>query len=226
MTSSPEAKASTTVLLVDDHALFRQGLRELLSMEPDLTVVGEAGTGAEAAALAATHRPDVMLLDVGIPGDHAATTIARTLAAAPATRIIILSMFDEPAVVKELLGAGARAYLLKTVTRDDLVATLRSVRTETDLIMLSISRESFEQVSDAGAKVLSEREVEIVGLVAQAYSNSQIARRLDITEGTVKRHLRNVFTKLGAVSRIDAVNKAAAINLISQEKPPVRRSRG
>ncbi|MFE9657483.1 response regulator [Micromonospora sp. NPDC006431] len=216
----------TRILLVDDHALFRHGLRELLSMEPDLTVVGEASTGAEAVAFAAAHRPDVMLLDVGIPGDHAATTIARTLAAAPATRIVILSMFDEPIVVRELLGAGARAYLLKSVTRDDLVATLRSVRTDAGRIMLSISRESFEQVSDAGARILSDREVEIVSLVAQAYSNSQIARRLDITEGTVKRHLRNVFTKLGAVSRIDAVNKAIAMNLVSPEKPAVPRPRG
>ncbi|MEU2610285.1 response regulator transcription factor [Micromonospora sp. NPDC007271] len=226
MTASGGPATPTRILLVDDHALFRHGLRELLSMEPDLTVIGEASTGAEAVAFVAAHRPDVMLLDVGIPGDHAATTIARTLAAAPATRIVILSMFDEPSVVKELLGAGARAYLLKSVTRDDLVATLRSVRTDADRIMLSISRESFEQVSDTGTRILSDREVEIVGLVAQAYSNSQIARRLDITEGTVKRHLRNVFTKLGAVSRIDAVNKAIAMNLISPEKPPAPRLRG
>ncbi|MEU8263181.1 response regulator transcription factor [Micromonospora sp. NPDC048999] len=218
--------APTRILLVDDHALFRHGLRELLSMEPDLTVIGEAGTGAEAVAFVAAHRPDVMLLDVGIPGDHAATTIIRTLAAVPATRIIILSMFDEPTVVRELLSAGARAYLLKSVTRDDLVATLRSVRADPDRIMLSISRESFEQVSDTGARILSDREVEIVGLVAQAYSNSQIARRLDITEGTVKRHLRNVFAKLGAVSRIDAVNKAMAMNLVSPEKPGAQRLRG
>lgn len=225
MTSSREPTASTTILLVDDHALFRHGLRELLSLEPDLTVIGEAGTGAEAVALAAEHRPDVMLLDVGIRGNYAATIIARTLAATPATQVIILSMFDEPAVVKELLGAGARAYLLKSVTLDDLVATVRSVRADADRIMLSITRESFEQVSDAGAKVLSDREVEIVGLVAQAYSNSQIARRLNITEGTVKRHLRNVFTKLGAVSRIDAVNKATTMNLVSQAKPPTPRLR-
>jgi len=225
MTPSPAPAASTRILLVDDHALFRHGLRELLSMEPDLSVIGEASNGAEAVAFVAAHRPDIMLLDVGIPGDHAATTITRTLTAAPATRIIILSMFDEPAVVKELLGAGARAYLLKSVTRDDLVAALRSVRTDPDRIMLSISRESFEQVSDSTAKVLSDREVEIVGLVAQAYSNSQIARRLDITEGTVKRHLRNVFTKLGAVSRIDAVNKAIAMNLVSPEKPSAPRLR-
>ncbi|MFG2082007.1 MULTISPECIES: response regulator transcription factor [Micromonospora] len=217
---------SITIVLVDDHALFRHGLRELLSMEPDLVVLGEAGTGAEAVVMAARHRPDVMLLDAGIPGEQAAATIARTLAVAPDTRIIILSMFDEPAVVKELLGAGAQAYLVKTVTRDDLVATLRSVRGDGDRVMLSISRESFERVSDGRSSILSAREAEILALVAQAYSNSQIGRRLDITEGTVKRHLRNVFTKLGAVSRLDAVNKAVASNLITVEKPAAPAPRG
>ncbi|MEU4789909.1 response regulator transcription factor [Micromonospora tulbaghiae] len=217
---------SITIMLVDDHALFRHGLRELLSMEPDLVVLGEAGTGAEAVVMAARHRPDVMLLDAGIPGEQAAATIARTLAVAPDTRIIILSMFDEPAVVKELLGAGAQAYLVKTVTRDDLVATLRSVRGDGDRVMLSISRESFERVSDGRSSILSAREAEILALVAQAYSNSQIGRRLDITEGTVKRHLRNVFTKLGAVSRLDAVNKAVASNLITVEKPAAPAPRG
>lgn len=209
------ADAGTTILLVDDHALFREGLRELLSMEPDLTVLAEAGNGAEAAALAAEHRPDMVILDVGIPGDHAATTVGRILAVSPATRVIILSMFDDPSVVRELLAAGVHAYLLKSVTREDLVATVRSLTIDSDRMTLSISRQSFEQVSGGGSKVLSDREVEIVGLVAQALSNSQIARRLDITEGTVKRHLRNIFTKLGAVSRIDAVNKAIAMNALS-----------
>lgn len=224
--SHQKATPLTTILLVDDHALFRHGLRELLSMEPDMAVIGEAGTGAQATALAAEHQPDVMLLDVSIPGDHAALTISRTLAVSPATRVIILSMFDEPTVVKELLNAGARAYLLKCVTRDDLVAAVRSVRADADRMTLSISRESFEQVSGTSAKVLSDREVEIVSLVAQAYSNSQIARRLNIAEGTVKRHLRNVFVKLGAVSRLDAVNKALAMNLVSQDKPSSCRPHG
>lgn len=226
MTPSAPSDASTTVMLVDDHALFRHGLRELLSMEPDLTVLGEADTGAQAVAMAAAHRPDVMLLDADIPGEHTATTIARTHVVAPDTRIIILSMFDEPFVVKELLAAGAQAYLIKTVTRDDLVATLRSVRSDRDRVMLSISRESFERVSDAGAQILSVREAEILMLVAQAYSNSQIGRRLDITEGTVKRHLRNVFIKLGAVSRLDAVNKAVALKQVTLAKPPAQAPQG
>lgn len=207
-------------MLVDDHTLFRHGLRELLSLEPDLTVVADAGTGAEAVVLAGEHHPDVMVLDVGIPGEEAATTIARTLAVAPDTQVVVLSLFDEPSVVKGLLSAGARAYLLKTVTREDLVATIRSVRAAKDRLMLSISRESFEHVTGSGPKLLSHRELEIIELVAKACSNSQIARRLDIAEGTVKRHLRNVFAKLGAVSRLDAVNKAVAMHMISPNKPP------
>jgi DNA-binding NarL/FixJ family response regulator len=220
MTPQQEPTAQTKLILVDDHLLFRHGMRELLSLEPDLTVVADASNGAMAAALAAEYQPDVMLLDIGIPGDHAATTIAQTLAVAPNTRIIILSMFDDPSIVKEMLSAGARAYLLKSVTRDDLVTTIRSVRADTGRIMLSISRESFEQVSDTRTKILSDREAEIVRLVAQAYSNSQIARELEITEGTVKQHLRNVFAKLGAVSRIDAMNRAIAMNLVSKDNSP------
>lgn len=219
MTSTnPMPTTATRIILVDDHALFRDGLRELLCMEPDLTVVGEASNGDEAVALIEQHHPDLMLLDVGIPGDHAATTVCRALSVAPTISVIILSMFDDPQMVKELLNVGARAYLLKSVTRADLVAAIRSIRSDGKRMLLSISRESFEQVSNSELKPLSAREIEIIHLVAQAYSNVQIAHRLNITEGTVKRHLRNIFTKLGAVSRIDAVNKAMAMNLLNQDR--------
>jgi DNA-binding NarL/FixJ family response regulator len=214
-----ETTAPTTVLLVDDHALFREGMREILMLEPDLQVIDEAGNGAEAIARAVQSRPAVVILDVGIPGDDAASTVTTLLARVPTTKIIILSMFDEPAVVRELLAAGASAYLLKSVTRDEVISTVRSVRAG-DRLMLSISRETFEQVTGGGGGPLSGREVEIVELVARAYSNVQIARSLMITEGTVKRHLRNIFTKLGAVSRLDAVNKAVALNLVAPFQPP------
>ncbi|MDI6099269.1 response regulator transcription factor [Actinoplanes sp. NEAU-A12] len=205
----------TRILLVDDHDLFREGLRELLSIEDDLDVFAGANNGAAAVTLASAQRPDMVILDVNIPGDNAATTVRHILEVSPDTRVVILSLFDDPAVVRELLAAGAHAYLLKSVTREDLVSTLRSVAGDSGRMMLSISRRSFEQISRSNLRVLSDREVEIVALVAKALSNSQIARRLTITEGTVKRHLRNIFAKLGAVSRIDAVNKAIAANELS-----------
>jgi DNA-binding NarL/FixJ family response regulator len=132
-------------------------------------------------------------------------------------------MFDEPAVVKELLAAGASAYLLKSVTREELISTVRGVRSD-DRLLLSISRKSFEMVSGACPAVLYSREIEILELVAKAFSNLQIAHHLQIAEGTVKRHLRNIFTKLGAVSRLDAVNKAVAMNIVVPFQPPPPKS--
>src|SRR5690242_173901 len=110
-------REATTILIVDDHVLFRQGLREILENEDDLVVGGEAGNSADAASLAFQTRPDVVVRDVEIPGDSAAVTVGRIRRALPACHIIILSMYDEPWVVRELLALGIRGYLLKSVTR-------------------------------------------------------------------------------------------------------------
>jgi DNA-binding NarL/FixJ family response regulator len=197
------------VLIVDDHTLLRDGLRNILEAEDDIAVVGEAGNGREALEWVASARPDVVVLDVGIPGDSVTRTVAEIQRASRGTDILILSTYDDPPVVRELLAMGVRGYLLKSVTRQDFVTAVRGVRRDPHRVVLSISHQSLQQVNGA-TTVLSPREREIMALVAAAMSNAQIAHRLAITEGTVKRHLRNIFTKLGAVSRIDAVNKATA----------------
>jgi DNA-binding NarL/FixJ family response regulator len=204
----PEPATVITVVIADDHALFRDGVREILEAQEDMTVVGEAATGDEAVAQAARHHPDVMLLDVEMPGPDAVDNVVEIRRLSPATRVIILSMYDGPEVLRQLIGAGSRGYLLKSVTRQELVAALRSVHSDDDRIVLAVSREGLSLMQSVSQDALSAREMEILRLVAAAFSNSQIATRLGISVPTVKRHLRNIFVKLGAVSRMDAVNRA------------------
>lgn len=200
-----------TIMLVDDHALVREGLREILQMQPDMRVVGEAEDSATTLALAAAEQPDVILLDIEIPGDDVTATVTQLRKRSPASRVIILSMYEGPQLVQALLAAGIRGYLLKSIHWEELVVAIRAVYSDDGRIVLGVSRESLsytQQGPPPGA--LSARELEVLDLVAQALSNGQIASRLQLTEATVKRHLRNIFVKLGAVSRLDAVNKAKA----------------
>jgi len=215
------APAEITVVLADDHALFRDGVREILEAHGGIAVVGEAATGDEAVERAARLRPDIVLLDVEMPGGDAAETVARIRTLAPQTRVIILSMHDGPDLVRRLIAAGSSGYLIKSVSGCELVAAVRSVRGDDGRIVISVSREGLALSPQTPDTTLSAREVEILRLVAEALSNHQIATRLNITVPTVKRHLRNIFAKLGAVSRLDAVNRAARGTLLAP--PRIRR---
>lgn len=213
--SGGATKDRIRILIVDDHALVREGLREILEIQDDMTVVGEAGDSASAVKLAAGTRPHVVILDIEIPGDDVTVTVERIRSVSPGSQVIILSMYDGPHLLRSLLAAGVRGYLLKTVHRHDLVAAVRSAHSDQGRIVLEVSRESLAQANSPATDLLSQREREVLELTAQALSNIQIASRLGLTEATVKRHLRNIFVKLGAVSRIDAVNKAIAASLIT-----------
>lgn len=198
-----------TILIADDHALLRDGLHQIMDRQEDLRVIGEAEDSATTVALAAAERPDVILLDVEIPGDDAVTRVKQIRESSPESRVIILSMYESPQLVQALLAAGIRGYLLKSSRWQELVAAIRAVYTNSDRVILGVSRESLSHREPAPlSNGLSRRELEVLDLVADALSNYQIATRLDLTEATVKRHLRNIFIKLEAVSRIDAVNKA------------------
>ncbi|MFC5744407.1 response regulator [Actinomadura rugatobispora] len=204
-----------SVVIADDLDLLREGLKEILRTVPGLAVVGVAGTGAEAVAAVADERPDVVLLDVELPGDDVLTTVRRMNTASAGTRVIILSRLIGPDLLRGLLNAGISGHLPKSATREELVAMVRTAGDDGDRVMLSVSRGSLAPAVDSPARdLLSARECEVLQLAAGALSNTEIARRLGLTEGTVKRHLSNVYAKLGAVSRIDAVNKAAAAALI------------
>ncbi len=198
--------------------LVREGLREILTAEADFEVVAEAGDSGSAVAAVEKEKPDIVLLDVEIPGGEVTTTIRRIRTVSPVTRVIIVSMHDGPHLVRSLLALGVNGYLHKSVTRHGLVAAIRGASADDGRIMVSVSSESLAH-ADSDVIILTPRECEVLQLVAGAMSNAQIGNRLALTEATVKRHLRNIFVKLGAVSRIDAVNKAVAASLIGPSRP-------
>jgi DNA-binding NarL/FixJ family response regulator len=209
-----------TVLLADDHALFREGVAEMLRAEDDLRVVGEAADGYDAVELVERELPDVVLLDVEMRGPGPEETLRRMLSASPSTRVVVLTMHDEPRLVRSLLGLGARAYVVKNATREELLATVRMVERDSDRVVLSVSRDTLERLEGRDEGLLSTRELEVLAFVATGLSNARIAAQLHIAEGTVKRHLTNVYAKLGVASRMDAVNKAVSAGLVNPRGPP------
>ncbi len=213
---------SVRVVIVEDHVLMREALAELLKIQDSIEVTGAVGDGHSAVTTAAKLRPDVILLDVEIPGEGVATTIRRIKEVSPETKILILSMHDSPQLVRRLVDLGVRGYLLKNATRHQLVAAIHAANSDDGGIVLFVSQKSLSSGPDGEPQMLSSRERAVLELVAAAMSNAQVAARLGVTEATVKRHLHNVFAKLGAVSRIDAVNKAVAT---AQIKPPESKTR-
>lgn len=205
---------SMTIVLVDDHTLFREGLREILALERDFDVVGQAGDAQEGLTVVAEHRPDVLLLDVEMPRHQVQRTVPQFLRVSPRTRIVVLTMYDDPQLANQLISLGARAYLVKSATRAELISVIRGVCVDEQRAVVSMSRRGFGQLDDSQEPPLTRRQTEILGLAAQALSNAQIADRLYIAESTVKRHLTKIYAQLGAVSRVDAINKARAAVLI------------
>jgi DNA-binding NarL/FixJ family response regulator len=203
-----------SIVVVDDHTLFREGLREILTLESDFEVVGQAGDGEEGLRVVARWRPDVLLLDVEMPCHQVRPTLPQFLRASPRTRIVVLTMYDDPRLAHQLIDLGATACLVKSATRADLVAVIRDVCADERHVVGSIPRRGFRPAGDDQAPSLTRRQTEILRLAAQGLSNTQIASRLYISDSTVKRHLTKIYAQLGAVSRVDAINKARAAALI------------
>lgn len=177
--------------------------------------VGPASTQSRPLHLAdhaVRHRPAILILDVAMPGPGAEKLIGEVLAISPETSIVIVTMYEDPALVSRLLERGAAAFLVKDIGREDLLAALHAVIERPNHVTVSVSRTTLNQLNSGSAagSPLTRREIELLKLVAQAYPNAQIALRLGIAEGTVKRHLTNIFAKLQATSRLDALRKAAA----------------
>jgi DNA-binding NarL/FixJ family response regulator len=207
------------VLLADDHTLFREGVAEIFAADEGFAVVGEAEDGFRAVELASEEKPDVVLLDVEMPGPGAEETVGLILEASPLTKVVVLTMHDEPALVRDLLGSGAHAYIVKSATREELLSAVRTVDRDPDRVVLSVSRTTLERIEGRHQEVLSARELEVLSLAARGLGNARIAKRLYISEGTVKRHLTNAYAKLGVASRVDAVNKAVAMGPRPQVAP-------
>ncbi len=213
------ADAEIRVLVGDDHTLFREGIIEILAREPDLEVVAEGDSGSAVVAEARRTSPDVVVLDVEMPGPSAEETVTALLRALPGVRIVVLTMHDNPALVERLITAGAHAYVVKGVGRAELLGAIRGVTKSDEHVVISVSRESMTRLREAATSPLSSRELEVLTAVSGGLSNAQIAARLFITEGTVKRHLTNIYMKLEVTTRMNATNKAIAMGLIAPKEP-------
>lgn len=212
------------ILLVDDQALFREGLRTLLELQPDFEVVGEASQGEEALRMAVNLSPQVILMDLRMPVMDGVTATRRIKDSLPQCKVIVLTTFDDDEDVFEGLRAGAVGYLLKDVSSEKLYEAIRSAARGEYFLLPSITAKVMAEfsrmarpvktaVDEIGVK-LSSREMEVLRLVAQGASNKEIADTLVIAEGTVKNHLTNILAKLDARDRMQAVLKARELGLI------------
>jgi DNA-binding NarL/FixJ family response regulator len=207
--------APLRLIVADDHAILREGLIEMLNMDEHFTVVGDGATAHDAIALSAQHRPDVALLDVGMPGPSAADTIRAIHEASPETRVVIVTMFDDPRTLHELIEAGASAYLLKNLDRRELTSAVRSAARSDSMVTVSVSRQAILGLPNSnGNFLLSQRESEVIRLVALGKNNQAIAAALTITPATVKRHLSNIYTKLEAKTRTEALYAARKLGIV------------
>ena len=210
--------------LVDDQAMVRVGLRMILESEPDVAVVCEAADGAEALAMFAEHSPDVVLMDVRMPGVDGIAATREVIAAAPDARIVILTTFDDDEYLYGALRAGASGFLLKSADGDTLVDAVRVVAGGEALLAPAVTRRVIEQFAATPAEGvnaaaphepdaaaigdLSERELEVLQLMARGLSNQEIAKELFVSNTTVKTHVSHILTKLGVRDRVQAVVEA------------------
>jgi DNA-binding NarL/FixJ family response regulator len=213
------------LMLVDDQSLFREALRTLLALQPDFEIAAEAENGERAIALAKTHKPDVILMDLRMPVLGGVEATRRVLAAVPATRVVVLTTFEEDEEIFEAMRAGAIGYLLKACSADKLCGSVRAAAQGTSVLEPSVAARMMAGVDRNPAKEtrrsapalidpLSEREVDVLKLLAAGCSNKEIGTRLNITEGTVKNHMTNVLGKLGVLDRTQAALKARELGYI------------
>jgi len=200
----------TAILLADDQALVRGGLRLIVDAEPDLQVVGEAADGAEAVALAETLAPDVVLMDIRMPVLDGIAATQRLLHRVPATRVIMLTTFDLDEYVVEAFRAGASGFVLKTAPPGQLVAAIRTIALGEALLAPASTRQLIEQSTRQVAPSplltsLSARETEVLRLLARGLSNAEIADELVVEPSTIKTHVASVLAKLGVRDRVQAV---------------------
>ncbi|MGX8942720.1 two-component system response regulator NarL [Symbiopectobacterium sp. Eva_TO] len=210
MTNEVPNDDSATLLLIDDHPMLRNGVKQLLSMVPGLRVVGEASDGEQGVILAAELDPDLILLDLNMPGMNGLETLVRLREKALSGRVVVFSVSDHEDDVVSALKNGADGYLLKDMEPEDLLASLhpaasgKMVLSETLMPILAASLRENRQGSDRSIQQLTPRERDILKLLAQGLANKVIARKFSITESTVKVHVKHLLKKMKLKSRVEA----------------------
>lgn len=196
------------VLIVDDHAIVREGLRTLLSEEGDIEVVGEASNGAEAVALTATLRPDVVLMDLVMPGVDGIEATRLLRRSSPSSQVLVLTSFGDDQRVYNAVQAGAVGYLLKDVLKPELLRAIRSVARGEPILHPEAQRQLMRQLATPSARspldALTQRERDVLDLIARGQSNKEIAAALHLTEGTIKGYVSAILAKLGVADRTQA----------------------
>lgn len=209
----------TSILIADDHPLFRIGTRALLSSVPEFEVVGEASTGEEAIARDAELNPDVILMDIQMPGMNGIEATRRILSARPNTGIIVVTMFEDGDYLFAAMRAGARGYVLKEAEQDEILKVIRAVASGDAHFGPKIAKRLARffsvpiQTVSVAFPELTTREAEVLDLIAQGRSNSEISKRLFVSPKTVRNHISNIFTKLQVADRAQAIVRAREAGL-------------
>lgn len=207
--AAPAAKIR--VILADDHPVVRDGLANMIRQQPDMEVVGEAGDGEEAIALFEQHDPDVMVLDLRMPKRDGVAVVKYVLDAHPKARLLIMTTYDGDEDIFRSLSQGAKGYLLKDAPRQEILSAIRAVSEDRPYTSSSIAAKALQRMVKPS---LTQRELDVLQQLAQGRSNKDIARRLQITEGTAKTHVKSILTKLDAISRTEAVAVAHKRGLV------------
>jgi two-component system, NarL family, response regulator len=204
-------KPRVRVVLADDHPVVRDGLAAMVNQQPDMEVVGEAGDGEEAIALYEQHRPDVLVLDLRMPKRDGVAVVQQLLEVDPKARVLIMTTYDGDEDIFQCLSQGAKGYLLKDAPRQEILSAIRAVSEDRPYTSSTVATKALQRM---GKPSLTQRELGVLHLVAEGRSNKDIARRLSITEGTAKTHVKGILTKLDAISRTEAVAVAHRRGLI------------
>jgi two-component system NarL family response regulator len=207
----PSTSNRIRIIVADDHVTVREGLAAILGRQPDMQVVAEAANGAEAFDRWQEHRPDVLLLDLRMPILDGIGVMGRIRSAAPDARIVVLTTFDTDSEISGAIRGGAKGYLLKDAPREVLVETIRKVHAGETCIPAELVT---KLVAGISSDDLTDRELEVLQLVARGMSNKEVATHLAISEATVKTHLRGTFAKLRVLSRTEAIAVASRRGLV------------
>jgi DNA-binding NarL/FixJ family response regulator len=208
MSSTPPIR----ILSADDHPLLRSGIGALIATQPDMQLVAEAATGAEAVQLHREMNPDVTLMDLQMPEMSGLDAIIAIKSEAPSARIIVLTTYSGDVLAQRALQAGAQAYVLKSLVRTEILNTIRIVHAGEKQVQAAVAAEMAKHTADAS---LTNREVQVLQLVASGCANKMISARLDINEETTKTHIKNILAKLGARDRTHAVSLGLKRGIIS-----------